>query len=962
VRESRALSRGKLDALLDSAFRIRPGEAERVGLMFVYLMGVVSMFIVGRTVRDTLFLSRYDLSNLPYMYVAVAVFVALASYGYSRVVNRYRRDRLVLATLLFFTVVITGFWGLLRAGLAVGGFYPTLYVLVEIIGTISIIQFWTFANDIYSSREAKRLFGVIGAGGVLSNIICGFVIGSLAPRVGSENLLLGCAALLAVCAACVNRLGRVARTELEHAGKKPSKKIGLTKDSGTVLSSRHLQLIAGIVIFTFLTVTIIDYQFKLVAKHSFDEAGLATYFGFFYGCCGLISSVVQFFFTSRILERGGIVVSLAILPVSLIFGAGSLLLVPMVSALAAVSIAKGAENIFRYTVNDATTQLLYVPVPSHQRGRAKAFIDGILKPAAQAVAGIVLVVFGRSLAATDQAVMSLAWLDLALIGAWIALVIAIRREYLSSLISTLHARRLDLNGPWTPITDDATVKMLKRSLFSTGEERVLHALELVPTVDADFGTELCALLQHPSNRVRISALKLIGNTGRYDHVHSIHALLSDSDQEVRAAAISAFCAIGRERAIRSATPFLTDKSVAVRGAAVAALIKHGGLDGILTAAEALKALLKSPEPLWRLHGAHVLAEIKVRNFFHPLLELLQDPDVRVRIAAVDAAAAMQSPELVPSLVYKLAHPDTAEAAVRALAAYGTGVERTLFRVLENKEENIVIRRKVPKILSRIGEQGAVDHLIANLDSRDPELRVAIAKAASKIRDRSPRVKVDDLILDREIRSEIREAYQSLAIIEDLALPRRDLLPEALAVRHQVRLGLAFRLLAVRYPAKTIQLVYSNLDSESKAMRANALEVVDNVLSKDESRLLLPLLEDITPAEKVQRGSELFPVERHTSDEWLSILLDDSHPWIVSCTLYLIGERKLSALEERVVKHLKSRDPIVRESACFTLAQILADAPRENGALQKIVNEVAADSVAEVRRASTSLMALLSPAS
>ncbi len=952
----------KLDALLDSAFRIRRGEAERVGLMFLYLMCVVSMFVVGRTVRDTLFLSRYELNFLPYMYVAVAAFVALASYGYSRVVNRYRRDRLVFATSVIFTGIVVGFWVLLRTRLAGAWLYPTLYVVIEIIGTLSIIQFWTFANDIYSSREAKRLFGVIGAGGVLSNILCGFVIGSLAPRVGSENLLLGCAALLGACGMIVLRLGKVARIELEQAGRKPSKKIGLTKDTGTVLHSRHLQFIALIVIITFFTVTIIDYQFKLIAKHSYDEAGLAAYFGYFYGFCGIISSLVQFFLVSRVLERGGVVISLAILPASLILGTGSLLFVPMISALAAVTIAKGAENIFRYTVNDATTQLLYVPVPSHQRGRAKAFIDGILKPFAQAAAGILLIVFRSQL--SDGAVVNLVWVDLGLLAVWIAAVVAIRREYVKSLISTLHARRLDLNGPWTPISDDATVKILKRSLFSPGEDRVLHALEIVPAVDADFGAELVALIEHPSKRIRISSLRLIGSTGRFDYVHSVHKLLVDPDEEVRAAAISAFCAIGRERAIRAATPFLTDRSVMVRGASVAALIKHGGLDGILTAAEALKQLLKSPEPMWRLQGARVLAEIKVRNFFQPVLELLQDPDVRVRLAAVEAAEEMQSPELIPSLIYKLAHPETGQAAVRALAAYGTSIERTLFRVLENKEENVVIRRRIPRILAQIGEQEAVDQLLSNLDARDPELRVAIAKAAAKIRERVPRVKVDDEVLDREIRFEIREAYQSLAIIEDLGLPRTELLPEALYVRHRTRLALAFRLLAVRYPAKTIQLVYSNLDSESKAMRANALEVVDNVLSKDESRLLLPLLEDISPSDKVRASAEFFTIERHSTDEWLSILLDDSHPWIVSCTLHLIRERKLCALEDRVVKHVRSRDPIVRETACFALAKLLAEPDRVNGdstrhaELSRLVLEVAADKVLEVRRASTSLSAAL----
>ena len=58
------------------------------------------------------------------------------------------------------------------------------------------------------------------------------------------------------------------------------------------------------------------------------------------------------------------------------------------------------------------------------------------------------------------------------------------------------------------------------------------------------------------------------------------------------------------------------------------------------------------------------------------------------------------------------------------------------------------------------------------------------------------------------------------------LPPDHLLPEALLVRHKSRLGLAFRLLEIRYPSRTIQLVYSrNLGAESKAVRANALELI-----------------------------------------------------------------------------------------------------------------------------------------
>ena len=93
--------------------------------------------------------------------------------------------------------------------------------------------------------------------------------------------------------------------------------------------------------------------------------------------------------------------------------------------------------------------------------------------------------------------------------------------------------------------------------------------------------------------------------------------------------------------------------------------------------------------------------------------------------------------------------------------------------------------------------------------------------AAKIRERVPPTSMDGGVLDAQIRSEIVCAYQALAIAVDLALPPSELLLEALIVRCRLHLGLAFRLFQIRYPAKTIALVYSNLDSVNKAMRANA---------------------------------------------------------------------------------------------------------------------------------------------
>jgi ATP/ADP translocase/HEAT repeat protein len=917
------MSSARVDAVLESAFRIRPGEGRQVGLMFLFLMGVVSTFIVGRTVRDTLFLHRVPLENLSLMYVAVALAVGTTAYFYSRVADKYRRDRLVLTTLTIASCVFTVIWAGIRFQLAGSWLYFLLYVVVDIIGQITIIQFWTLANDIFSGRQAKRLFGVIGAGGVLANVICGFTIGSIAPLIGSENLLLVIAGLFFSCTIAVRAIAVQSGGDLELAVQKPRKAgIGVRAETSAVLHSTHLKIIAGIVVLTFLTVTIIDYQFKVIAKSSLTGEGeMAAYFGYFYGFTGIIASIIQFLVTGRLLERSGVVVSLLVLPAAMLLGAGSLLAVPMIAGIVAATIAKGAENIFRYTINDATMQLLYVPVPANNRGRAKAFIDGILKPISIGVSGVMLYLLGRYLSPQAFA-LQLAYLDLALLGGWIFLVIGIRKEYVRSLIETLRSRKLDLDSGFSLIADEATLRVLRERLGSPEEADVLRAMEIIPSIDgADFFDELTKLLSHPSMQVRISALEIIGRSARLDRAPKLQEMMSDREPRVRAAAIRAFCAVGRERAIRAAAPYLTDSTFEVRGAAVAALIKHGGLDGILTAAETLKGFLASTDAAERLQGARVLAEIKVKNFFHPVLELLQDSDVRVRIAAIDAAGEMQSKELVPPLIYKLSDPTTVQAATRALIRFGPDLERTLLRVVGNDEEDPAIRRAIPKILAKVGAQASLDKLLETLGALDPQLRANAAKAAARIRERNPRIAVDDARLLDVLKGEIRGAYEALVAIEDLQLVPDHLLSEALFVRHKQRIGVAFRLLEIRHPARTIQLVYANLDSENKTVRANALEVVDNILDKEEADLLLPLLEDHSMAKKIAHGHELFAIERKSREEWIDLLLEDPNPWVVVCTLHLVGEHHLAALRTKVNRHLSSHDPVVRETACLALDRL-----------------------------------------
>ena len=963
------VSRSGFNELIESAFHIRKGEARRVGFMFLLLLFLVSMFIIGRILRDTLFLNRYDVDQLPLMYVAVAVGVSSFASVYGFFADKYRRDKIILVSLGIGIAILASFWLVIASGMADqhAWFYAVLYVFIDIVGGISIIQFWTYANDIFSSREAKRLFGIIGAGGVISNILCGFIVGALSEVLDTHHLLLLCVLLLFASMSCVRALAKEIHDDLDQPSRSTSKNRKFNKgELLSVFESKHLKLIAGVVALTVLTTTIIDYQFKIIAHESFQdsEAGLQAYFGYFFAFTGIIACLIQFFMTTRILNRYGIVTALLVLPTALMLGATSIaFLGGFVSMLAAATFTKGTENVTRYTLNNSTMQLLYVPVPSSQRGRAKAFIDGIIKPFCQGASGLVILGLGFLVSETDKGAFAshLGKIDIVLLATWIALVLSLRTEYVRSLANTLKSRRLDFGRETTAVMDETTAKVLRDTLRTASESEILHALELLPSTNVRIPEAITPLLFHDSSTVRITALKHMAEYGRLDDLDAIGGKFYDDNAEVQAAAIEAYCAIGANKAIRVARSFLNDNSPMVRAAVVTGLIKHGGLDGILTAAESLKALLRHKDADVRIHGARVLTAVSVPNFYQPILELLQDPAPRVRCAALEAAGKMKSPELRPSLIYALGHRQTMMSARDAITQYGPSMEIVLHKVLENEEEELDIRIQVPPILVQIGSENSFYRLIEILENCGPNLGLSVARSAARLTERLQDIAVDDEKILELTTHNLRNSYQALAAACDLELSEDELLYEALLRQHRVYLALAFRLLEIRYPARTVQLIFSNLDSNNKRVRANAIELADNLFGNEECRLLLPLIEDQPIERKLDIGAGFFELKRLSKVDWIGQLLRHDNEWLVTCALHLIGHEKITEVTlDQIEKHAFSNNNVVSETAFLCLGELLkSDERQENKDHHQRYREMAQEAMVHdsipIQRAGLSLL-------
>ena len=966
-----------MDRLL-KLLNIRDGEARRVFSLAAYLVVAVSTFITGRIQRDALFLSQFSKEDLAFMYISVAVMVPVPALLFARIADRYRRDRLLVTTL----IVTICLMGVMRLLLLTHARWVTvlLYNFVEAYGTFLILLFWTFAGDLFSSREAKRLFPIISAGSVVAGIGCGLAVSGVVKAIGTENLLLCQMVLLSIAVYVINDVGHREKIRLRGVVVREQGQARTTfkvkNQAANVFASKHLKIIAGMTVATFVTVPLVDYQFKVLVKEHFtvmgvvDTDAMSAFMGLFSAVTGVVAAVMQLGITGRLLERFGIVAALLLLPVSILGGLFAML-TAVASAFACAVFTKGAENSLRYSITDATMQVLYTPVPSAARGRAKTFIDGVIKPLAGGLAGAAMVLLVGPLALP---ITSLAVVAVVLVACWIGLIMLIRSEYVKELLATLRKRRLDFSDHSLVISDAATVAVLRERLIGSDLVDVKNAIELCRRVQGhDLSPQLVQVLDRPDRELQRAVLELIAAQGAREGAavdpERLRAVFagpaanddnSDNDDAVRAAAVAAWCAVVDAKTVLQAAPLMTTGSPAVRGAAVAGIFRHGGLEGLQLATDPLEAMLADDDEAVRFACAQVLEEIALPSLHGPTAMLMIDASPRVRAAAVVAAGAVRAPELVGPLLDALKSRDTVRAAQLALTSYGDSVVAALERVLRAPREDPLRRRHVPRVLERIGTRAAFDALFSALLSTptssrlgavavsgyvdrtvdtDADTRRELARSCGRLRERLG-LPVDEVAVRALVTAEVTRHYQLLRTIKDLGVvaddPKSSLLRDALDVRRDRSLDSIFRLLAILHPLKIIETVQGNLRSTSSTARANAIEVLDNLLEPDEKRALLPIVEatgELREADTVARGSatfsrvlergrELYVLKKQTPAAWLAEMLRGDDTWLVVCALQAVTELGLAGQVDVVVGHLTHPSAIVRETALRALGVLL----------------------------------------
>ncbi len=696
-----------------------------------------------------------------------------------------------------------------------------------------------------------------------------------------------------------------------------------------VWGSTHLRTIAILMAIIFAVDTLVDYQFSVMAKQTFQGHQLTAFLGRFWGIyLNLASVVLQLFFAGPVLKRLGVGGALAVAPLSVTAGCAAFVLHP---SLMAAGFTRLIEASTRYTTSRFGSELLYLPVAREVKNRTKIFLETFVDRVARASAGGIL------LLCTSVLVLSLrgiTFLTLAFSAVWVVMVALVLRSYVRTLRKAFQKFRVNFENVRINVTDAATLTMLTRALDSSNPRQVAYALRLLEQVsEISLADRLPALLGNPSLEVQAATLRLLAVRGDYSAIDQAQKLILSGSPEVRAQAVHYVCQSGAEPQAKL-QGFLNHSDLDVRLAALTAADEHSYPQPLAAVSrewmEDLLVRAGTQQVPARIVAARALpmADPQRIRFVAVLRDLLADSASMVRNAAARAAGTIQAREIVPALVELLGTGATRPTAREALARYGPRLVGTLGDYLSDPKESDAIRNALPRLLSQINTAETATVLLRVLPESDYELRSQILRALNRLRLDHPEGQIPDDCVNCEILREVQRYYQLYLSVQ--ALPADDapggrLLIRSLEERLDQTQERIFRLLGLRYSPEEIYDAYRALRSPYADRRVAALEFLDNTLDRSLKRALIPILEEKTLDRLLPVAQELFHLAPLTTEQCLRALIRGNDAWLRSVALYRAGELRENALEAEIRDATSDSDSRVAETAALALRQLLRPA-------------------------------------
>lgn len=867
---------------------VEPEESGRVFLLLAisFCMG---LFLATVTVASqTLFLTYFsETEDLPIALVVSGVFAILATGTYNFFQGRIRFSLLAIGSL---SVII-----LLTAFIEFGDKWIEDENLLYYFGFtqilpftfISLLVFWGTFNRLFTLRQVKRVIGSVDVGMDIAAILAFFTIPVLL-QLGVETTSLFTIGLFSIIGYLIlyiiltnNYLGKDTVVAIKES---ENKKLS----AGQFLGNKYIMSMSLFIVVSMVALRFVDYSFFNVTTNQFNDNDLPYFLSYFEATIVVFSFLFTTFVTDKINKDYGLRVSLIINPLLLLiftggafalgayFGFDNTVGNSVIFFFIMIAMSKLFINSMKDAIDDPTFKFYYVPIDKSIKIDAQTKIEGIVIGIGSTIAGGLIVLINSFEIFT---LLSVTLFTIPVLLIWYWVTGRMYKGYRDTLQSSLTKNKSDAEKHL--VKEYTMDSVLAREVNSSVEEKVIYGLKLMEKLEpALFESSIIHLADSDLKKVRQFAKDKISELG-----------------------------IGQ------------DIGSEIKGLAKQAAGESEDSDLLSISVDRLMKLSKSVKQSDRMLAAKLLRKMVSQKTIFILLELLRDGDPKVREEALLTARKVKRQETWNVLIELLSSPSYAHQAASALKEAGEAALETLETAFHKSGQRDLVMLKIVQIIGHIGGKKGTALLWEKADYPDKRI---VKQILYSLRFMNYQATGREAIIVKDLLDvEMSKTLWNLAALDELTDEDHfKFLKEALHEEIRDNYDQITLLLSLLYDPNSVQLVKENIESDSQDGTAYALELLDLFLDPDLKPKLIPLLDDDSTKEKLEKLQVYFPRETYNPIQVINYVLNRdfnfNNRWTKLCaihaTAYLIDFR----VSRGLIAQMFNQDKLLQETAAWVI--------------------------------------------
>lgn len=893
-----------LTAILEN-LNVKPEERTQVLLMLAagFFMGI--FIATYQVTAESLFLNKlsHELDNA---FLVAGVLGIVSTFLFATVQNWIKFTNLTVISILLIVGIVSAIYVLYHLGdPAYQNFLLfAMYCLTGPVTAILLLCYWGIFGRLFNFKQSKRIIGWIDTGQLIAIIVANFLIPVTSALFRStDNYLIVCnvsiliTSVIFIIISLKFPLNLNNPRELDSSVRAETRFVRMFKDPYVVLLSLFLVISMATFIFS-------QYTFQNLINIQYPEQrDLTNFLAYFNGSIYALSLIMQTFVNEKILSNYGIRTSLIILPlVVALFAFGSIVTGFVVGAegLATtggsfiffflfVALTRLFNGMLRDSLENPVFKLLFIPLDGRYRFGIQSKVEGVINESGRFVAGIIIFAF------TLMAGFKLVFVPI--------IILVLAAVYMFVAGKLYYGYRAKIRAKLETVDQ-------KLDKLEVGISRIVGRLE--------------GKLLHRETSTAVFAFKLLEKLMPDRLSASVNALMRNEREETRNFGQRVMNEINGLSVSDRYVIKLDNKDVGnknILSKSDLALIISSGGDITKTR---IQRLSRSTDPEDRQYAAELLLNSSAEENISFLIELLNDPDQKVRSTALRTASKKHNSEVVFALIENLSNPLYSNLSMNALVLIGGKALNLLDSAFYRSGQSTQTLLRILQVMGRIGGQRAKDLLWNKIDYPDKSIVSQVLLSLGECGFKAGIFQISPIKF--AIESDIEDISWNLAAAQEIGYQgEAGLVREALRWEVQNDIQHVYMLLAMLYDTRSIQLVKENIESGTTEGITYAVELLDVFLSEQLKMRVIPVLDEISDVERITRLENFYPRTKLDDRLVLKFLINrdftQSNRWTKATVLHQIGKLRIADFKLDLIAQMFNPDRLIQEVAAWALSEI-----------------------------------------